>query len=154
MPSIRHEYAQDISSRSNPPPGVGWADCQPGRAAARAGGAKLRVTQATLSRDLQELRLIKTQEGYKPATALPEEPAPLPPLARALGEFLLDIRPAENLLVLKTPPSGAQPLAAAVDGAKFPEIAGTIAGDDTVLIITPNKKSRESLQKKIEALVK
>jgi transcriptional regulator of arginine metabolism len=115
---------------------------------------KVRVTQATLSRDLQELRLIKTQEGYKPATALPEESAPLPPLARALGEFLLDIRPAENLLVLKTPPSGAQPLAAAVDGAKFTEIAGTIAGDDTVLIITPNRKSRESLQKKIEALVK
>jgi transcriptional regulator of arginine metabolism len=114
---------------------------------------RLRVTQATLSRDLQELRLIKTHEGYKPAAALPEEPAPLPPLARALGEFLLDIRPAENLLVLKTPPSGAQPLAAAVDGAKFPEIAGTVAGDDTVLIITPNKKSRESLQKKIEALV-
>src|SRR5258707_895443 len=55
---------------------------------------------------------------------------------------------------MKTPPSGAQPLAAAVDGAKFTEIAGTIAGDDTVLIITPNKKSRESLQKKIEALVK
>src|SRR6184192_1949935 len=115
---------------------------------------KLRVTQATLSRDLQELRLIKTQEGYKPATVLPEESAPLAPLARALGEFLLDIRPAENLLVLKTPPSGAQPLAAAVDGAKFTEIAGTIAGDDTVLIITPNKKSRESLERKIAALVK
>lgn len=114
---------------------------------------RLRVTQATLSRDLQELRLIKTHEGYKPASALPEEPAPLPPLARALGEFLLDIRPAENLLVLKTPPSGAQPLAAAVDGAKFTEIAGTVAGDDTVLIITPNKKARESLQSKIEALV-
>src|SRR6267143_1420846 len=111
----------------------------------RLSAQKLRVTQATLSRDLQELRLVKTQSGYKPATALPEESTPLPPLARALGE---------NLLVLKTPPSGAQPLAAAVDGAKFPEIAGTIAGDDTVLIITPNKKSRESLQKKIEALVK
>jgi transcriptional regulator of arginine metabolism len=119
----------------------------------RLAAQRLRVTQATLSRDLQELRLIKTHEGYKPAAALPEEPAPLPPLARALGEFLLDIRPAENLLVLKTPPSGAQPLAAAVDGAKFSEIAGTVAGDDTVLIITPNKKSRESLQKKIEALV-
>ena len=64
-------------------------------------------------------------------------------MARALGEFLPDIRPAENMLVLKTPPSGAQPLAAAVDGAKFPEIAGTIAGDDTVLIITPDKKPRE-----------
>jgi transcriptional regulator of arginine metabolism len=120
----------------------------------RLAAQKMRVTQATLSRDLQELRLVKTQEGYRPAANLPEEAAPLPPLARALGEFLLDIRPAENLLVLKTPPSGAQPLAAAVDGAKFPETSGTIAGDDTVLIITPSRKSRESLQRKIEALVK
>lgn len=115
---------------------------------------RLRVTQATLSRDLQELRLVKTQEGYKQATALPEEATPLPPLARALAEFLLDVRPAENLLVLKTPPGGAQALAAAVDGAKFSEVAGTIAGDDTVLIITSTKKVRELLQKKIEALVK
>lgn len=114
---------------------------------------RLRVTQATLSRDLQELKLVKTPEGYKPATTLSEEAAPMPPLARALSEFLLDIRPAENLLVLKTPPSGAQPLAAAVDASKFPEIAGTIAGDDTVLIITPNRKSRESLQRKMEALL-
>src|ERR1700674_1282393 len=120
----------------------------------RLAAQKLRVTQATLSRDLQELRLVKTQEGYKPATALPEQSTPLPPLARAVGEFLLDIRPAENLLVLKTPPSGAQPLAAAVDGAKFSEIAGTIAGVDTVLIITLSRKSRESLQKKIEAFLK
>src|SRR5215831_11189987 len=120
----------------------------------RLAARKLRVTQATLSRDLQELRLVKTHEGYKTATAAAEEPAPLPALSRALAEFLLDIRPAENLLVLKTPPSGAQPLAAAVDGAKFTEIAGTIAGDDTVLIITPNKKTRESLQKKIESFVR
>lgn len=115
---------------------------------------KMRVTQATLSRDLHELKLVKTDQGYKTAALLPEELPALPALARALREFLLDIRPAENLLVLKTPPSGAQPLAAAVDGAKFPEIAGTIAGDDTVLIITPNRKTRESLQKKIEAQVK
>ena len=115
---------------------------------------KLRVTQATLSRDLQELKLVKTTQGYKPGSAVPQEVATVPPLTRALREFLLDIRPAENLLVLKTPPSGAQPLAAAVDGAKFPEIAGTIAGDDTVLIITPSRKTRESLQKKIETQVK
>ena len=115
---------------------------------------RLRVTQATLSRDLQELKLVKTTDGYKNGAALPEETPAVPPLTRALREFLLDIRPAENLLVLKTPPSGAQPLAAAVDASKFPEIAGTIAGDDTVLIITPNRKTRESLQKKIEAQVK
>lgn len=115
---------------------------------------RLRVTQATLSRDLQELQLVKTKEGYRPATALPDEAAAVPPLTRALREFLLDFRPAENLLVLKTPPSGAQPLAAAVDAAKFTEIAGTIAGDDTVLIITPNRKSRESLQRKLASQVK
>jgi transcriptional regulator of arginine metabolism len=115
---------------------------------------RMRVTQATLSRDLQELKLIKTRDGYRASSAMPEESAPVPPLTRALREFLLDIRPAENLLVLKTPPSGAQPLAAALDGAKFPEIAGTIAGDDTVLIITPTRKTRESLQKEIESHVK
>ena len=119
----------------------------------RLAAQKLRVTQATLSRDIHELHLVKTPVGYRPGTDLAES-TPLPSLAHALGEFLLDIRPAENLLVLKTPPSGAQPLAAALDAAKFSEIAGTIAGDDTVLIITPTKKSRESLQKKIEALVK
>ena len=115
---------------------------------------RLRVTQATLSRDLQELQLVKTKTGYRPANGLADETAAVPPLTRALGEFLLDIRPAENLLVLKTPPSGAQPLAAAVDAARFPEIAGTIAGDDTVLIITSSRKARESLQKKIESHVK
>lgn len=120
----------------------------------RLAAQKMRVTQATLSRDLQELRLVKTHEGYKQTSALPEEPTPLPALERALGDFLLDMRPAENLLVLKTPPSGAQPLAAAVDAAKFEEIAGTIAGDDTVLIISTTKKTCESLQRKIAALLK
>jgi transcriptional regulator of arginine metabolism len=120
----------------------------------RLAAQKLRVTQATLSRDLQELRLVKTHDGYRPSAGLPEESNGLPSLERALGEFLLDVRPAENLLVLKTPPGGAQALAAAVDGAKFSETAGTIAGDDTVLIITTDRKARESLQKKIEALVK
>ncbi len=120
----------------------------------RLAAQKLRVTQATLSRDLQELRLVKTHEGYKPETVLPEELSGLPSLSRALGEFLSDIRPAENMLVLKTPPGAAQPLAAAVDAAKFAEIAGTIAGDDTVLIITPDRRSRESLQKQIESLIR
>ena len=118
---------------------------------------KMRVTQATLSRDLQELRLVKTQEGYKPETVLSRrewQRSLSLPRSRAPSRISLDIRPAENLLVLKTPPSGAQPLAAAVDASKFPEIAGTIAGDDTVLIITPDKRTRESLQKQIEALVK
>ena len=115
---------------------------------------RLRVTQATLSRDLRELKLVKTAAGYQPLSAVAEETASLPPLARALREYLLDFRPAQNLLVLKTPPGGAQPLAAAMDAERFPETAGTIAGDDTVLIITPSRNTCAGLQKKLEALLK
>jgi len=115
----------------------------------------MRVTQATLSRDLRELKLVKTSEGYRPLSAAAvEEAAPLPVLARALKEFLLDIRPAQNLLVLKTPPGGAQPLAAAVDAEHWKEIAGTLAGDDTILIITPSRSARAAIQKRMEELLR
>ncbi len=115
---------------------------------------RLRVTQATLSRDFHELKVVKTAAGYKPLTAVNEEAGALPPLARALREFLLDLRPASNLLVLKTPPGGAQPLAAAVDAERLKEIAGTIAGDDTVLIITPSPVARATVQKRMEGLLR
>lgn len=115
---------------------------------------KLKVTQATLSRDLRELKLVKTSAGYKPLANGVTEIATLSALARALSEFLSDIRPAGNMLVLKTPPSGAQPLAAAVDAEHFPEVAGTIAGDDTVLIITATQRTRLAVQKRIEELLK
>jgi transcriptional regulator of arginine metabolism len=119
---------------------------------------KLRVTQATLSRDLTELQIIKTAQGYKPLSAAAPEPATgagptLTPLARALREFLLDLRPAQNLLVLKTPPGGAQPIAFALDAEKWKEIAGTIAGDDTILIVTPNPRTRAAVQKRMEDLL-
>jgi len=114
----------------------------------------LRVTQATLSRDLRELRLVKTTQGYKPLSeaAIEESPA-VSRLARAVTSFLLDIRPAQNMLVLKTPPGGAQPLAAAVDSERWKEVAGTLAGDDTVLIITTSLKARAAVQKRIEEMV-
>ncbi|HLJ42534.1 MAG TPA: hypothetical protein VKT50_13670 [Candidatus Acidoferrales bacterium] len=113
----------------------------------------VRVTQATLSRDLRELKLVKTAEGYRPLTAA-EESSPVPQLARALREFLMDVRPAQNMLVLKTPPGGAQPLAAAVDGEHWKEVAGTLAGDDTVLIITPSRAARAAIQKRMEDLLR
>jgi transcriptional regulator of arginine metabolism len=115
---------------------------------------KVRVTQGTLSRDMSELRLVKTAEGYKPLSNGDESGAPLPPLGRALRDFLVDLRPAFNLLVLKTPPSGAQPLAAALDAEKYKEVAGTIAGDDTVLVITPSRKACAAVQKRMEDLLR
>jgi transcriptional regulator of arginine metabolism len=121
----------------------------------RLSHVQVHVTQATLSRDMSELKLVKTAAGYKPLSNGDEAAAaPLPPLGRALREFLVDLRPAFNLLVLKTPPSGAQPLAAALDAEKFKEVAGTIAGDDTVLVITPSRQARATVQKRMEDLLR
>jgi len=115
----------------------------------------MRVTQATLSRDLHELRFVKTAEGYRPlASAAGDETQQQNTLSRALKEFLLDIRPAQNMLVLKTPPGGAQPLAAAVDAEHWKEIAGTLAGDDTVLLITPTRGARAAVQKRVEEMLR
>ncbi len=120
----------------------------------RLGQMGVRVTQATLSRDLRELGLVKTAEGYRPLGAVAETPAPVPQLARALREFLVEVRPAQNMLVLKTPPGGAQPLAAAVDAEHWKEVAGTLAGDDTVLIITPSRSARAAIQQRMEDLLR
>jgi transcriptional regulator of arginine metabolism len=117
----------------------------------------LRVTQATLSRDLRELRLVKTAEGYKQLAQAAQESAESPAnsrLERAAKSFLTDIRPAQNMLVLKTPPGGAQPLAAAVDSEKWKEVSGTLAGDDTVLIICPSRSARAAVQKRIEGMLR
>jgi len=116
----------------------------------------VRVTQATLSRDLRELRLVKTSSGYRPlaSAAAAQETTPLPALARALKEFLLDIRPAQNMLVLKTPPGGAHPLAAAVDGEHWKEIAGTLAGDDTVLVICSSRSACSGIRKRVEEMLR
>ena len=102
----------------------------------------VRVTQATLSRDIAELGLVKSADGY----SLPTEDEPantrvLPSLERLLREFVLDARPAANLLVLKTAPGAAQPVAAALDGEGWPEVLGTIAGDDTILVISRSAAS-------------
>lgn len=120
----------------------------------RLGQVGVRVTQATLSRDLRELRLVKTADGYRPLNTAGEDPTSVPQLGRALREFLVEIRPAQNMLVLKTPPGGAQPLAAAVDGERWKEVAGTLAGDDTVLIITPTRAARAAIQKRMEDLLR
>lgn len=95
----------------------------------------VRINQATLSRDLRELGLVKTAHGY----ALPQTGVGAPPsgtLDRFFQEFVVDVREAQNLLVLKTTSGGAQTVAARLDVARWPDIVGTLAGDDTVLVIT------------------
>ena len=105
----------------------------------------LRVTQATLSRDIRELGLVKTAEGY----AAPAEAAPKPSLSHLLREFVIDVREAQNLLVVKTSPGSAQPVAAALDAESWPEVVGTIAGDDTILVISSDSRSSRQLGRRI-----
>jgi transcriptional regulator of arginine metabolism len=115
----------------------------------------VRVTQATLSRDLHELQLVKTSAGYRPlASATTDETSSLLNLQRALKDFLLDLRPAQNMLILKTPPGGAQPLAAAVDAEHWKEVAGSLAGDDTVLVICSSRKGCSAVQKRLEEMLR
>jgi transcriptional regulator of arginine metabolism len=107
------------------------------------------VTQATLSRDLNELRLVRTPEGYTlPNGDAPPEPAPA--VSRIVREFVREVRRAQNLLVIKTTSGSAQPVALAVDAEGWDEVVGTVAGDDTVLIITPDNKSAVKLQRRLE----
>ena len=112
----------------------------------------IHVNQATLSRDLRELGLVKTVNGYA-LPAAEEGGPPLPAVEHLLREFVVDVREAENLLVLKTTPGSAQPVAAAVDSADWQEVIGTIAGDDTILIITESKAVCHRLAGKIRETI-
>lgn len=101
------------------------------------------ATQVTLSRDIRELGLVKTNDGY--AEGAPESAA-APEVEPLVREFVQDVRVAQNLLVLRTPPGHANAVAVALDNAEWPEVTGTIAGDDTILIIAPDEKVAESLR--------
>lgn len=107
------------------------------------------VTQATLSRDINELRLVRTPEGYTLSNGdVPTEPVPA--VSRVVGEFVREVRRAQNLLVIKTTTGGAQPVAFAVDAEGWDEVVGTVAGDDTVLVITSDNKAAKTLQTRLE----
>jgi transcriptional regulator of arginine metabolism len=109
----------------------------------------IRVTQATVSRDIEELGVIKTREGYR----MPDAPAvvapPQPTLEIILKEFVRDIRQASNLVIVKTHPGNAHSVAVGLDAEHWPEVMGTVAGDDTIFIATAGNRQAAQLQKKI-----
>ena len=113
----------------------------------------VRATQVTLSRDLRELRIVKTAGGYREMTAVEDAADSDRHACRAVEEFLRDVRQAQNLLVLKTAPGNANALAVALDRAPWPEVAGTIAGDDTVLVVAPDAASAEALGARLTRIV-
>jgi transcriptional regulator of arginine metabolism len=108
------------------------------------------ATQVTLSRDLRDLRLAKTHEGYREVG--PEESGPQ--FAMLASEFLLDVRCAQNLVVLRTAPGHANSVAVALDNEEWPEVVGTIAGDDTILVIAPDAATADAVGAKFLGILK
>jgi len=109
----------------------------------------IQATQVTLSRDIRELSLVKTQEGYREISS--DEAGPQ--FTTLAAEFLQDVRAAQNLVVLKTAPGHANSVAVALDNEEWPEVVGTIAGDDTILVIAPNNATAKAMRKRLLALL-
>jgi transcriptional regulator of arginine metabolism len=112
-----------------------------------------KVGQATLSRDIRDLNLSKTSNGYTLAQGETAAGLALPPVSRLVREFVLDVRSAQNLLVIKTIVGSAQPVAAALDEADWTDVVGTIAGDDTILIVCPDKDEARKLASRLEEML-
>jgi len=113
------------------------------------------VTQATLSRDIKELGLLKRSSdgSYQPAGGDATSAAgALETLGRALSAYLLNIEPVQQLVVLKTGAGQAQHVAIAIDKSRLADVAGTLAGDDTILIVARDAKGAQAVAKQLKEL--
>ncbi len=115
------------------------------------------VTQATLSRDIHELRLSKGPSGYSlpggnGVSAAIEDDGP-PSIEEMIESFGLRIRRAMNQVVVATVMGGAQPVAAALDHEGWPDVVGTVAGDDTVLVICPDPRHATEVEARLRKML-
>lgn len=149
MKSVRHDLILDIIDKKD-------IETQEELAAElKARGVK--VTQATVSRDIKELRLLKVLSengGYKYATAERAEKGMSERFIRILAESVMSIESAVNLIVIKTISASAQAAAEAIDSLKWPELLGTIAGDNTILVIARSEEAVETVVSRFHALIK
>ena len=110
------------------------------------------VAQATLSRDLRALNLVKTQNGYK----LPEQLGAMEGNSNQQGltilQFMVEAKAAGNLVVVRTHPGNASPVARSLDTIGWKEIVGTVAGDDTILVVTANAATARLIKQRLLAL--
>jgi transcriptional regulator of arginine metabolism len=130
--------------------------------------AGIAVTQATLSRDLEELGAVRVRNaagvlvyalpgegGDRTPRAVPDEPSAAESrLARVCGELLVSAVASANLVVLRTPPGAAQFFASALDHAELPDVLGTIAGDDTVLVVARDPAGGDAIAEHLLALAR
>jgi transcriptional regulator of arginine metabolism len=117
--------------------------------------AGLPATQATVSRDLDELGAVKVRREGKVAYALPSEEVRAPvgdSLRRVLSESVLELESTGNLLVVKTPPGHAHMVASAIDRSEIDGVAGTVAGDDTILVVCKQGVLPRRVERKLRQL--
>ena len=115
------------------------------------------ATQATVSRDLEEIGAIKVRvPGGDTIYAIPEQsrdrPAPEEHLRRVLGEWVVEVGHSANLVVVRTPPGSAHVVGSALDRAGLPDILGTVAGDDTVLVVATERTGGEKVARRISQI--
>jgi transcriptional regulator of arginine metabolism len=110
------------------------------------------VTQATLSRDIREMRLYKGPGGYALPNGIDADDDE-PSVQEVLRGFALKAKQAQNQIVVITTQGGAQPVAVAIDHEGWPEAVGTIAGDDTVLIICTDNRHASRLLARLEEMI-
>lgn len=119
----------------------------------------VRVTQPTLSRDIAEIGLVKTPSGYALPAAITGQDDPLlspqtrrdERLAQNVRDFVVDVRKAGTMVVVKTIVAAAQPVARAIDEASLPEIVGTLGGDDTIFLATASDSDAERVIRRLSA---
>ena len=119
--------------------------------------AGVEATQATVSRDLDEIGAVKVRAaGGDSVYAVPDLPkdrvAPEEHLRRVLGDWVVEVASSANLVVVRTPPGSAHVVASALDRAGLPEILGTVAGDDTIMVIAVEEVGGTELASRLSAL--
>lgn len=112
------------------------------------------VAQATLSRDIRMLGLVKVpdEDGGSVYTVPSNVTDPTPALSRLLPALYLGADGVDNLLIVKTLTGGAQPVAVAIDWEEWPEVVGSVAGDDTILLILRDRSHLPTITARLEAL--
>jgi transcriptional regulator of arginine metabolism len=119
--------------------------------------AGVRATQATVSRDLDELGAVKVRAaGGESVYAVPELPkdrvAPEEHLRRVLGDWVVEVAASANVVVVRTPPGSAHVVASALDRAGLTDIVGTVAGDDTIMVIAAERIGGTKLARRLSVL--
>jgi transcriptional regulator of arginine metabolism len=115
----------------------------------------IEATQATLSRDIRALELVKrAADGAYSRPGVVADSDPEEVVEAAVSDYLGRHERVEQMLVLKTEPGNAQPLAVAIDRGRLPQVAGTIAGDDTILVICRSVQDAQSLQTRLDRLMR